>query len=329
MNKYNIKQEKSYMHLSIYERELICWLKASNLNNSKIAEIVGRHRTTIWREFKKNNPPANKVLYFPHEAHNKALKRKRDTHKRGRLKNDSIREYVKTKLKEKWSPEQIAGRITIDFPDYKTNHESIYLYIYEENRKFIKYLPKQHKKRKKRCSNKKKRREIIPNRTFIEERPEKINDEYGHWEADTVVSRKSKVALQVLEERKTKIVRITKLERKTAKEMRKALNRRLCKIPHNMRKSITYDNGTENSEHEIVNKTIGTISYFCRPYSSWQKGMVENSIGLVRRYLPKKTNFALIEKKTISTIESELNNRPRKCLGFKTPNEVFLSICCT
>jgi IS30 family transposase len=130
-------------------------------------------------------------------------------------------------------------------------------------------------------------------------------------------------------ERKTRYAKLAKLKTKTARAMSTALTRRLSRYPTPLRRSITYDNGPENAEHMRTNKILGTCSYFCEPFHSYERGTVENTIGLVRRFLPKKTNLAKISQDHLTNIESWLNNRPRKCLGFKTPAEVFKAECCT
>ena len=138
-----------------------------------------------------------------------------------------------------------------------------------------------------------------------------------------MVARHCKTALHVVVERKTRLTKISKLNGCTARDTRSALNRRLSQYPQAARRTITYDNGKENVQHIQVNKDIGTRSFFCEPYHSWEKGTVENTIGLIRRVFPKKTKFDTISKKHIKKLERQLNNRPRKSLLFKTPNEVF------
>jgi IS30 family transposase len=328
-----INNKKEYKHLTLKEREIISMGLMSKRSQSQIAKQIGRHKSTISRELSKYNKNyINKMKYFPSKAHKKAKKRKIFSHKKPRIPNSNIRKYIEQKLILGWSPEQIAGRLSIDYPDLKTNYESIYQYIYVERRNLIEYLPKQRKKRKKRCLNKKNRKTKIPNRVSIDYRPECINNkkEIGHWEADTMISRQCKSAIQVLFERKIKLIKILKLVDKSAKTMRHGIINKFKRIPKNLIKSITYDNGTENVEHEKTNNTLNTKSYFCNPYHSWEKGGVENSIGLIRRYLPKKTDFALINYRYIKKIEDLINNRPRKCLDYKTPNEMLeYCNCCT
>ena len=138
-----------------------------------------------------------------------------------------------------------------------------------------------------------------------------------------MVSRQSKVALRAVVERQSRYSKLGKLKRKTAYQMSHSLNRALCRFPQEARLSLTYDNGSENTNHLETNRVLGTKSFFCAPFHSWEKGTVENTIGLVRRHLPKKTDLAKVSLEEFKAIERWLNNRPRKCLGFKTPAEVF------
>ncbi len=167
----------------------------------------------------------------------------------------------------------------------------------------------------------------IPSRTSIEKRPKYIEKriQHGHWETDTVVSRKSKRSLAVVLERSSRLVQISKIAAKTSWRFSAAINRKLKCYPQNVLRTITYDNGSENVEHQKVNELLGTKSFFCNPYHSWEKGSVEYAVGLIRRFLPKKTDFAMISYQKIKRIEHLLNARPRKCLQFKTPREVFYS----
>jgi IS30 family transposase len=165
----------------------------------------------------------------------------------------------------------------------------------------------------------------IPNRVSISERPEIVEkrERIGDWEADTIVSRQSKVAINVLTDRKSRVAFLKRLQQKTKEETKLAILGSLGKYPANYRYTITYDNGAENTEHEEINKILDIKSYFCEPYHSWEKGTVENTIGLIRRWIPKKTDLANVSEIEIAGIESWLNNRPRKCLNYKTPSEVF------
>ena len=226
------------------------------------------------------------------------------------------------KLKEGWSPEQIAGRIPIDIPGKRVSHETIYQYIFKVDRSLTPYLHCGRKHRRKR-RYKHAKRAMIPFRTGIEQRPHTINDrsEIGHWEGDTAVSRESKAALMVLQERALGITLLRKLPRCATGELNAAIIERLNDLPPVRCRSITFDNGQENRRHWELHIAMGIQTYFCAPYSSWQKGSVENAVGLTRRVWPKKSDYALISDEEIANLEYRLNTRPRKRFGYLTPLE--------
>jgi IS30 family transposase len=232
---------------------------------------------------------------------------------------------VAEKLAIGWTPELIAGRIKHEGLHVTTNPESIYQWIYSDRRDLINHLPRSHRKRRKRGSAKYKHASKIPNRIPLENRSDLANSrqEPGHWEADTAVSRQSKAAIAVMVERTTRLVKIYKLPSKSALNMQNALIESLQSEPTHLRKSITYDNGTENTTHASVNQALGTLSFFCQPYHSWEKGSVEQSIGLVRRTYPKKTDWDLVSQHDLDIIQDQLNHRPRKCLNFLSPLEAY------
>lgn len=316
---------KRYRHLDMDERETIGIMLAQGKSLREIGKAIGRNHTTISREIEINAPPIRKGYYRAHKAQIRAATRNVESHKRLRLKNQGIRDYVSEKIMLGWSPEQIAGRLIIDQASLQISHEAIYQYIYEAAPELIKCLARSHRKRYPRGHTNKHRKAHIPERTPIAARPPEVETRKttGHWEGDTVVSKKSLVALQVLTERKTRIIKITRMRRKTADIMSKGIICQLGNLPKSFRKTLTYDNGPENADHLKVNRALGMKSYFCEPYHSWEKGTVENSIGLIRRYFPKKTDFALISHDNIMMVEDALNNRPRKCLDYSTPREVL------
>lgn len=316
---------QSYKHLSLNEREKIAVWRAEGLPLREVARRLGRDPGTISRELKRNAPPLRPGRYLPARAHLRSSERNRRSRTHQRLKKPQIRSYVLKKLSCGWSPEQIAGRLPLEHPKLSISHEAVYQFIYYEARNLIPLLARAHRKRLKRWHSKKHRRSHIPQRVPITQRPAIVQTrrQFGHWEADTVISHKSKAALLVAAERKSRLVKLSPLSRKGSSETRLALNRRLVRLPQGLRRTITYDNGSENVEHLQVNQILKTRSYFCLPFHSWEKGTVENSIGLVRRVYPKKTDFATIPPKDLRRLERLLNHRPRKCLQFKTPAEVF------
>jgi transposase, IS30 family len=320
-----VKREKKYNHLSAYERDKIAVLKAEGVSISEIAKQLGRNKSTISREIRRNSATGRRTAYYAQSAQQRAGQRWLNTHQKDRISNPLVRAYVDEKIREKLSPELIAGRIGIDHPGLSISHETVYQYIYAKARYLIPFLVRGRWVRAKRGHSRKHRKPHIPNRTDISCRPEAVSarKEPGHWESDAMVSRQSKEALNALVERTSRLTLLTKLPRNTSGHTSKAITKRLMKFDSALRKSITYDNGSENVEHEKVNAALGTDSYFCAPYRSWEKGTVENTIGLVRRWLPKKTDLQYVPDDKIVEIENWLNNRPRKCLGFKTPLEVF------
>jgi IS30 family transposase len=325
---------KPYKHLSQEEREIIANLLSGGSSLGDIAKAVGRDKSTISRELNRNSPP-ERLRYVPCRAHARACERKTEANKHERLKNDLIRQYVKAGLAKGWSPEQISGRIRLDHPGESINHEAIYQYIYHprnpDRLEMIQLLRRAHKKRKNKSIGRKVRKTTIPNRIPIDTRPKSVESrrQYGHWEGDSLISRKSKAALNTLVERKSRLVLITKLSRKSADETNQAVIDRLKKFPAKGRQTLTLDNGTENAKHEALSSRLGIRCYFARPYASWERGTNENANGLIRWYLPKGTDFRTITSEQIARIEYLLNSRPRKCLGYRTPTEVAASSRCT
>jgi len=319
--------EKAYSHLSLTERDRITELRFQGISLREIAKELGRSPSTLSRELKRNSTPAYK-LYLSHRAHERAVTRKKESGIRPRLKEERIVSYVRARLAEDWSPELIAGRISHEVRGVAISHEAIYQYIYHPKtvgrEDLIGCLVRGHRKRKKKRIGRKERKTKIPNRIPIEERPLSADNRswFGHWEGDSMVSRKSLAALNSLVERKSRLLLLTRLKRKTARQTSDAVIERLGLLPKGARRTLTLDNGSENSRHEDITEAIGTRCYFARPYASWQRGSNEQVNGLIRRYFPKGTDFGKVTDEQVARVESIINNRPRKCLGYKTPLEV-------
>lgn len=320
--------KKQYKQLTSDERDLIAVHYANGFSISDIAKMLNRNKSTISRELTRNSSKTTKT-YLSNQAQKRAEQRKKQAAMKEELKCHKIRNLVAIKLKEGWSPQVIAGTLASDPKKFKISHESIYLYIYKKRPDLTQHLARSHKKRFKRVPKANKKSNRIPNRIFIDQRPEKINNrsEFGHWESDTAASKKSNVALAVSTERISKLLKLKKIRRNKAELFSKAIVGRMKPLPPGARRSFTYDNGPENTNHEFINEQLGSDSYFCNPYHSWEKGSVENAIGLIRRFFPKGTDFSKITHKRIKEVEFLLNNRPRKCLNYRTPQEVFLSHC--
>ena len=314
---------KKYYQLSIEERENIMLLKYSGKTQKEIADKINRNQSTISRELSRNSAKLYKKCYSAIQAHKRYQNRKYFSHKKERIKNKKLRKIIIKLLKKYYSPELISGILKLKYKTLYTCHESIYMWIYHERKELIKYLWSQRKKRRKRLYFHKKRAIKIQNRIMIDKRPAKVDHrkEIGHYEVDTIISRESKKSLLVIHERATRKTMISKLKEKSAAEVERVLKLRLSNIPEKYRKSITFDNGTENANHEKIGKKLKMKTYFCNPYHSWEKGSVEHVIGRIRFFFPKKTDFAKIKTSSIKKIEKWLNNKPRKVLNYKTPNQ--------
>jgi IS30 family transposase len=315
---------KGYKHLSIQERVFLFKELREGASLREIGRKLNRHHTVLSRELERNSFEG--LGYLPDTAQYKASIRrtKRTKHP---LKCPQIYNYVISKLRKLWSPEQISGRIKVDLPGQSIGKETIYLYIYSKRAKHLKlykYLRLGRKRRRKMCGRKI-QRALIPCRTWITERSESANKrkEGGHWEGDSLMFSKQKAAILINVERCSRYTLGTKMRRKTAEMARKAFIRRFSCVPEELRKSATVDNGSEFVEHLSITQELEMPFYFCHPYSSWEKGSIENTNGLIRQYLPRSTDLSKVSQVQIDKIMKQLNNRPRKCLDFKTPKEVF------
>lgn len=315
--------------LSFYEREKIEYYLKLKLKPKQIAKRLRRDKSVVTRELKRNTKPDK--TYTAAAAQKLAIYRSHKTNKR-KLENDYVlHDYVVRKLRERFSPEQIAGRLKAQPPQELrgryVNHESIYQYIYDGEGRY-EYLysllkRKQRKRRKK--LGRKPRKNTIPERIFIEDRPRAINERkrFGDWESDLAAFQKQKEGLSVQYERKAMLIRMHKVTDKTASENEQAILQTMESLPKELSKSLTFDNGKENICHVKIRDIFNLDTFFCRPYSAWQKGGVENAIGLIRCYLPKNFNLSTITEEELLRIQESLNNRPRKKLNYLTPNEVI------
>jgi len=313
-------------HLTQRDRELIYLYFNHGYSTRDIGKKISRDHSVVSREIKRNKSPNGK--YYPFDAQKIAQMRKLDANKSNPLKDPLVLRYAKKKLQEGWSPEQIAGRIKLDMPLFSISHEAIYQYIYKKENKVLTLwvFLRNKKQRRTSKSGRKTKKALIPNRVFIDERPGHIDyrAEVGHWESDLMEGkRSSKGAVSVTTERKSRFIILSKVRSKNSEDKANALIEGMSKLPPGARKSITFDNGSENTKHELAAKELNVNTYFCHPYHSWEKGTVENSIGFVREYLPKGINMEEISQRMANLVAMKLNERPRKCLGYLTPNEVF------
>jgi transposase, IS30 family len=321
----------NYKHLSHEERDRLAVLRSQGKTLREIAKILGRSIGTLSRELRRNlhKPRWGARVYYPHAAHKLAGQRLSLSHRSPRLKSLALRQEVWKLLEKRWSPELIAGRLRSVRPDLPSiGKEAIYQWIYQDRRDLIPYLARAHRQRRPRRFGRRKRI-AIPGRISIHQRPLAIENrtEAGHWETDLIVG-SGAMALQVLVERQSRFSRLRQIPLKSAGASRAALTRLMEQIPPLLRRSITYDNGPENVEHRVLNDDFDLQSYFCEPYHSWEKGTVENTNGLIRRFVPKGTPLNVYTSEQIQSLEDWLNDRPRKILQYQTPREVFKA-CCT
>ena len=291
------------------------YTQLSSKERDSIARLM--HMRCSIREIARNG---GMRIYDEEKAILIEKKRRKACHVKQRL-TDEQRTLVHKYLEAYYSPEQIAGTLALHHPEHAISHESIYQYIYKIAPYLTMYLRRTHKKRKKRGNAYSNRGIGIPYRVSIHERGD-ISDEYGHWEADLVGSYSSATVLVLVEKRTKKSISI-KVNDKKAQTIHDALVAFFTTVPASLRKSITYDNGKENVLHYKINEAFQMRSYFCDPYSAWQKGLVENTIGLFRQFFPKKTNFMFVDESDILKAQALINNRPRKSLGYKTPSDIF------
>jgi IS30 family transposase len=320
-------------NLTQYEREKIEFYLNCKCGIREMAGFLNRDHSVISREVQRN-----KGCFSPYSAKVAQANANRKSHKTNKRKLDKdseLRDHVIEQLREDRSPEQIAGRLAKHPPSFlhgKTiSHESIYQYIYDPKNRFeqlYKCLRKGKPKRQERYYRKSQKSTIIE-RISIHERPEEINlrKTYGHWETDTLNFSKQKTAISVQKERKSQLLRIHKLTNKTAEETKEALKHTIEDI-HNPKlfRTLTLDNGTEGAKHTDIRDDYGIITYFCDAYCAWQKGGVENINGLLRQYLPRSIQLNSLTNLDIYNIQEKLNNRPRKCLNYLTPNEVWRQV---
>lgn len=310
-------------HLTEEERDLITIYHAQYKSVRQIAKEIGRDPATVSRELNRKNAVFFCGRYVGSQTHKNVIKQWSLTHNRKKLTNPEVKQYVIEALKYHWSPQIIAGRLKQKFK-LSIHHETIYRFIRTDMPELKKYLVR--KKFKRRRHTIRANKPLIPNRIDISKRNIEANlrQEFGHFEADTVLSsRQSKHALVVLVDRATRRTHIKRLIHKKALETSHQIISLLRVYPKTQRKTITYDNGTEFCAHELVNKELKTKSYFCDPYSAWQKGTVENMNGIIRRWFPKGTDFDFVSDAELKFVQDWINNRPMKILNFKTPNEAY------
>lgn len=316
---------KGKQKITAQERDRIAPLLAEKTSLRKIAKILGRSVSSISEEVKRNSVNG---IYSSISAQSLSEKRNKTARKTNPLKNPKVYSFVADKLRQGWSPEQIAGRLKKENKGKSIIcHETIYRYIYSEQGKeknLCEYLVRHHFRRRKIYTRHLYQRHI-QGRVSIRLRPKGVDNRrsFGHWEGDVVEGRNHRRSIQTLLERKTRYYQARIIDKIDSEYGFKAQYDLLAQFPKYARKSLTLDNGKENYNHHKLIRTLGIQTYFCDPYCSWQKGSNENHNGVLRRYIPKKTDLTDFYQGELDAIIEEINQRPRKCLNYETPEEAF------
>lgn len=319
----------SMAKLTYYERQRIESGLRRNKSHRVIAKALGRDHSVVNREVERNSGDA---LPYTADSAQRIAERRERKRKQSKLDKDhDLKEHVTIQLMEDRSPEQIAGRLKTHPPNHLTGttlcHETIYQYIYAGEGRFEYLYPhlRRGKPRRQKHRARKPRKLVIPERISIHERPTEVERKtrYGHWESDTVLCTKQREVLSVQYERKSQLARIHKVANKSAEATEGALRETVTSLPQDLFKTMTFDNGGEGACHVSLRRDYLIQTFFCDAYASWQKGGVENMNGLIRQYIPKNANLVEMTEEEIYAIQEKLNNRPRKGLGYLTPNEVI------
>lgn len=324
---------KKYSRLTLKERIEIEKLLALNLSCPAIALRLGRHKTSIYREIKKYQKKTYQSWEANMNSYDRCINRK---YGKSKIKlNPELQNYIHDKLAKFWSPDQISVSLKRLFPNNKNmqvSHETIYLYIYLHSKKELKstLISELRQKRKYRGNTRRgtDKRTTIKDPIRIDERPEEVigREIPGHWEGDLILGKNRESAIGTLVERSTRAVILVHLKSRDAKSVRKAFEKEFKQLPTLMKKSLTYDNGTEMAQHKLFTKNTKVQVYFTHPYSPWERPTNENTNGLLRDYFPKGTDLSTVTKKRLKQVQNELNERPRKVLDYQTPKEVFDSM---
>ena len=309
---------KHYTHLTLEQRYQISALHKEKTSQTRIAKILGVHKSTVCRELRRNK---GAHAYFPAQAHRIALQRRKDKAPRRIPRQTWL--LVEEKLRLQWSPEQIAGWLKAQGAP-GVSHERIYQHVAQDReRNGTLHKNLRHGKKRRSRYGSYRRKGPVANRVSIEQRPAVVEtrERTGDWEIDTVIGKTPQTLLTIVE-RRSRMTCIAKLPRRGAEELLAAAVEILGPFAEKVL-TITSDNGSEFARHELIAHTLKASFFFSHPYRAWERGLNENTNGLIRQYLPKKSSFEELTDEEIQTLMHKLNNRPRKALGFKTPNEVF------
>lgn len=309
------------------ERDKLAIWKGQGVSNKECARRLGRAVSTIGRELKRNSAQG---VYSAIHAQGKTWERaEKSAHSKRPLKNARVYAYVTEHLREGWSPDQIAGRLELEFPDdasQRITDETIYRWVYgphQVDQHWWEYLRRKQKKRRKR-NGRGVRRSRIPDRVSIHQRPETVNrrQAVGHWEGDTVEGKGHRGGVHTEVERVSRFLVARKVSAITSPATIDVQHQIFAELPACLRRSTTLDNGRENHLHSQL-RELDMQTYFADPYSSWTRGTNENGNWHLRRYFPKGTDFAKVSDDELQEVVDAINDRPRRILGYATARETL------
>ena len=317
-------------HLTLEQREVLAQRTAQGEHPDRIAAALGYHRGTVYREWGRNRTAEG---YFPARAHAGAQRRRRASKSPWKLSGGPLAEYVQEKLRQYWSPEQIAGRLKVDFPDnpaMRISHQGIYDWIAArkaEGGTWHTFLRQGRRKRRKRYGTAEKRGRIV-GRVGIEQRPPEVaaKSRPGDWESDTIVGAGSPACLASHVERVSQYTVLAKLPNAKAASLNAGTVRAFARHGGPPVRTLTADNGKEFAAHAELTAALGAPVYFARPYHSWERGLNENTNGLVRQFFPKGLDLGQLTGQDVRRVERLLNTRPRKTLDYRTPLEMLAEL---
>lgn len=314
----------NYTHLSMPDRRRFCIFLEMGFPLSEIAKKLSKHRSTLYRELNRNSEAGR---YLPKAAHLKAQERVKQK-RPSKLQTDGVlRDYVVRNLKKGWSPEQISGRMKYHKLTFYACPETIYQFIYALKNKELYHCLAYKKPKRQRHYGRKKQLCRYGKIRLITQRPEDISmrKRFGHWEGDTIEFRGTKEkVVTTLVERKSRLVYLIKNTSKHSRGVMDKIKGKFEKLPAKMCKTITFDQGSEFADYEYLEQEIKCKVYYCETRSPWQKGSNENMNGRLRRYLPRETEIDKMTQEELNELAAKMNRCPRKCLGFKTPQELFI-----
>ena len=316
-----------WTHLTLEQREVLAQRTCRGEHPDDIAAAIGCHRGTVYRELRRNRTDED---YFPARAQAAADARRRSSKSAWKMEHVPLANYVQDKLQAFWSPEQIEGRLKIDHPDQpdmRISHQGIYDWIAAQKAvsgRWRSCLRQGHRKRRKRYGTAEKRGRIV-GRVGIEERPAEVaaKSRAGDWESDTIAGSGSPACLASHVERLSRYTVLAKLPDARAASLNAGTIRAFEQHGPLPLRTLTADNGKEFAAHAELTAALGLAVFFAHPYHAWERGLNENTNGLVRQFFPKGLDLAAVTDAQVRRVEQRLNTRPRKCLGYRTPLEAM------